>query len=197
MSSNKVASTVTQNIVPVQAEFDTSGNCLGLIGQGGQFFYPPSSFASLNNQPHIEVYDNSASIALTATPALLAPATTLAGNSGITYDPITGIFTFAYAGSYSLALVVNAQATGAGHFVYAYAEKNLGAGWVVNTNSGKSYQLANGQQTQVVYSNAVYRQAGEQTRYWIYSDGTSVVLKTTALPGGVGANVPAIRIQYS
>jgi hypothetical protein len=38
---NQVASTSTQNIVPVQAEFDTNGNCLGLIGPGGQFFSPP------------------------------------------------------------------------------------------------------------------------------------------------------------
>ena len=96
-----------------------------------------------------------------------------------------------------MSLVINAQATGAGQSVYVYAEKNLGAGWVVNANSGKSYQLANGQQTQVIYANAVYRQAGEQTRYWIYSNSTNVVLKTTALPGSVGASVPAIRIQYN
>jgi hypothetical protein len=196
-NTNQVASTTTTQIVPVQATFDQNGNCLGLIGPAGQTFSAPTSFGTLTNQPHIEVYDLSASIALTATPALLAPATTLAGNSGITYDPTTGIFTFQYAGSYTLALIVNAQATGAGQSVYAYAERNLGAGWTVNSNSGKSYQLANGQQTQVIYANAVYRQAGEQTRYWIYSNSTNVVLKTTALPGSVGANVPAIRIQYS
>jgi hypothetical protein len=196
-SQNSVASTVTVQTVPVQAQFDSAGNCLGLIGPGGSVFYPPTTFGNVLNQPHIEAYDLSASIALTATPALLAPATTLAGNSGITYDPVTGIFTFANAGDYTLSLVVNSQATGAGQSVYVYAEKNIGAGFVVNSNSGKSYQLASGQQTQVIYSNAVYRQAGEQTRYWIYSNSTNVVLKTTALPGSVGANVPAIRIQYS
>ena len=196
-TSNQVASTNTQNIVPVQVEFDVNGNCLGLVGQGGAFFNPPTNFGSVTNQPHIEVYDSSASIALTGTPALLAPASTLAGSSGITYDSATGIFTFAYAGSYSLSLVVNAQATGASQFVYIYAEKNLGSGFVVNANSGKSYQLANGQQTQIVYANAVYRQVGEQTRYWIYSNSTNVALKTSALPSAVGANVNAIRIQYS
>ena len=196
-TSNAVASTNTQNIVPVQAEFDVNGNCLGLIGPGGVIFYPPTTFGNVLNQPHIEAYDLSASISLTATPALLEPASTLAGSSGITYDASTGVFTFAAAGDYNLSLVINAQATGAGQSVYVYAEKNIGAGWVVNANSGKSYQLANGQQTQVIYANAVYRQAGEQTRYWIYSNSTNVVLKTTALPGSVGASVPAIRIQYN
>jgi hypothetical protein len=194
---NQVASTNTQNIVPVQAEFDVNGNCIGLIGPGGTVFYPPTTFANVLNQPHIEVYDLSTSISLTATPTLLEPASTLAGSSGITYDPTSGVFTFAAAGDYTLSLVVNAQATGAGQSIYVYAEKNLGAGWVVNANSGKSYQLASGQQTQVIYANAVYRQAGEQTRYWIYSNATNVVLKTTALPGSVGASVPAIRIQYN
>ena len=163
--TNQVANTSTNNIVPVQASYNAAGVCTGLIGPGGIPFYPPSSFTNLKDQPHIEIYDLSASIALTATPALLAPATTLAGNSGITYDPVTAVFTFANEGDYTLSLVVNSQATGTGQSVYVYAERNLGAGWVVNANSGKSYQLANGQQTQVIYANAVYRQAGEQTRY--------------------------------
>jgi hypothetical protein len=197
MSNPGVANSSNINIVPVQTEFDTNGNCLGLIGPGGSVFYPPTNFANLLQQPHIETYDSSASIALTATPTLLAPASTMSGSSGITYDPTTGIFTFANAGAYTLSLVVNAQATGAGQSVYIYADKNTGSGFSVNANSGKSFQLANGQQTQIVYANALYRQAGEQTRYWIYSNSTNVVLKTTALPGSVGANVLAIRIQYS
>ena len=196
-TTNKVASTVTVQNVPVQAQFDSSGNCLGLIGPAGVIFYPPTTFGNVLNQPHIEVYDLSSSIALTATPALLAPATIQSGSSGINYDPVTGIFTFQYAGDYTLSLVVSAQATGAGQSVYVYADKNTGSGFAVNANSGKSYQLASGQQTQVIYANAVYRQAGEQTRYWIYSNSTNVILKTTVLPGSVGASVPAIRIQYS
>jgi hypothetical protein len=191
-----VASSSNINIVPVQTEFDTSGNCLGLLSQN-QFFYPPTNFANLLAQPHIEVYDNTASIALQSTPALLAPATTLSGSSGITYDSATGIFTFTNAGSYGLSLVVNALATGASQFVYIYADKNLGSGFNVNVNSGKSFQLANNQQTQIVYANSVYRQAGEQTRYYIWSNNTNVALKTTALPNSVGVNVPAIRIQIN
>jgi hypothetical protein len=38
---NQVASTVTVQNVPVQAQFDSNGNCLGLVGPGGQFFSPP------------------------------------------------------------------------------------------------------------------------------------------------------------
>jgi hypothetical protein len=48
MSSNQVASTSTQNIVPVQAEFNTAGQCLGLVGPGGQFFSPPLNTDVIN-----------------------------------------------------------------------------------------------------------------------------------------------------
>jgi len=197
MSSNQVASTVSTNIVPVQGLFDSFGNCQGLVGPGGEIFYPPVNFSDVQNQPHIEVYDRSANIALTATPALLAPASTLAGANGITYDPATGIFTFASEGSYSLALNVNAIASATAQFVYIYAEKNTGSGWVLNANSGKAFQLVNNQLTQIVYANAIYRQAGEQTRYWIYSNDGKVTLQTATLPGTSTVYVPAIRIQYS
>ena len=39
--SNQVASTVSTNIVPVQGQFDQNGNCQGLIGPGGEVFFPP------------------------------------------------------------------------------------------------------------------------------------------------------------
>ena len=38
---NGVASSSTTNIVPVQAQFDANGNCVGLIGPGGAYFSPP------------------------------------------------------------------------------------------------------------------------------------------------------------
>lgn len=43
MSSNQVASTVTVQTVPVQAQFNSAGVCLGLVGPGGAFFSPPTS----------------------------------------------------------------------------------------------------------------------------------------------------------
>lgn len=42
-STNSVASTVTVQTVPVQAQFDSSGNCIGLIGPAGVVFSPPLS----------------------------------------------------------------------------------------------------------------------------------------------------------
>lgn len=197
MNSNQVASTVSTNIVPVQGLFDSLGNCISLIGPGGEYFSPPVSWSAVTNQPHIEVYDRSASIALTSTPALLAPASTLAGASGITYNSSTGVFTFANEGSYTLALNVNAIASANNQYVYIYAEKNTGSGWVLNQNSGKSFELVNTVLTQIVYANAIYRQAGEQTRYWIYSNDGKVTLQTGTLPGTSTVYVPAIRIQYS
>ena len=196
-TSNQVASTQTTNIVPVQGVFNSNNECLGLVGPGDQYFYPPVNFANVTNQPRIEAYDLSATIALTSTPTLLTPASTVAGSSGITYDNATGEFTFANAGSYTLALNVNAVASASSQYVYIYAEKNTGSGWVVNANSGKQFQLVNGQTTQIVYANAVYRNKGEKTRYWIYSNDGKVNLTTFTMPSVVGVYVPAVRIQFS
>ncbi len=148
-------------------------------------------------QPKIEAYDSSASIALTSTPTLLKPASTVTGASGIVYDAATGEFTFSAAGSYSLSLSVNATASAANQFVYIYAENNTNGTWVVNANSGKSYELSNANTVQIVYSQSIGRVAGQKVRYWIYSNDGKVNLTTQTLPGGVGAIVPAIRIQYS
>lgn len=199
-STNQTANTNTINIVPVQGLFDADGTCLTLIGPGGEYFWPPVgsvNFGSVLEQPVIEAYDRSASIALTSTPTLLKPASTMAGSVGITYDALTGEFTFAEKGSYSLALNVNAIASASGQSVYIYAEKNTGSGWVPNANSGKFYQLPNNQLTQIVYANAIARQAGEKTRYYIFSNDGKVELQTGTLPGVAGVYVPAIRIQYS
>jgi hypothetical protein len=146
--------------------------------------------------PHIEAYDRSTSITVNNTPTLLIPASTIAGSVSITYDNTTGVFTFPSAGSYGLSLSVNALATTANQFLYIYAENNTGSGWVVNTNSGKYYNLTNGTTIQIYYSQSVYRSAGQQVRYWIYSNGTSTTLQTQTLPGVSGVYVPAIRIQY-
>ena len=154
-------------------------------------------WSSVLNQPKIEAYDTSVSIALTSTPALLKPASTTSGSQGIVYDAATGEFTFSAAGSYSLALSVNAVSAAANQVVYIYAENDTGAGWTVNTNSGKTYELINANMVQIVYAQAVGRVAGQKVRYWIYSNDGKVTLETFSLPGGVGAIVPAIRIQYS
>jgi hypothetical protein len=39
--TNAVASTITQNTVPVQANFDVNNVCLGLVGPSGNYFSPP------------------------------------------------------------------------------------------------------------------------------------------------------------
>ena len=46
--SNQVANTLTTNIVPVQAVFDSNNNCLGLIGPGGTYFSPPLNSDVIN-----------------------------------------------------------------------------------------------------------------------------------------------------
>lgn len=40
-STNSVAYTSSTNLVPVQAEFNSAGVCVGLVGPGGAYFSPP------------------------------------------------------------------------------------------------------------------------------------------------------------
>lgn len=40
-SANSVAYTSSTNLVPVQAEFNSAGACVGLVGPGGAYFSPP------------------------------------------------------------------------------------------------------------------------------------------------------------
>lgn len=151
------------------------------------------------NASYIEAYDRSASIAIANTPTLLKPANYLPPVvNGISYDPATGVFTFLYAGTYSLSISLNITTTNANQHVYVYAQKNTGSGWVNTTNSGKEYDLVNNQTVQYVSPQSVYRAAGEQTRYYIYSDGTTSSLVTQTLPGiSPTVYVPAIRIQFA
>jgi len=48
-STNSVANTSTTNIVPVQAEFDSAGACLGLVGPAGAYFSAPVLGTTINN----------------------------------------------------------------------------------------------------------------------------------------------------
>ena len=171
-----------------------------IAGDGITLTPGPSTLviASTNNSAHIEAYDLSASIALSATPILLTPALTSAGSSGITYNAGTGVFTFANAGSYSLSLVLSAVASAASQSLYLYQETWNGSAWVPNANSGKYLQLLNNQVTQIVATQAIYRAAGSQVRYWIYSNSNKITLQTFTLPGIVPTvYTPAIRIQYA
>lgn len=155
-------------------------------------------WSNVINQPKIEAYDLVATIALTATPTLLKPATVQSGNAGIEYNATTGEFIFVAAGSYSLSLAVNATASAANQFVYIYSDNSFdGSTWTVNANSGKTFELFNANTVQIVYPQSIGRLAGQRVRYWIYSNSNKVTLNTIALPGGVGVNVPAIRIQFS
>lgn len=162
--------------------------------------YEPSTkkFTFVDTRCSIEAFDRSTSIALTATPALLRPSS-ITNNKNITYDSSTGVFTFLRQCEVTLALSVNALSTAAGQRVYQYAERNTGSGWQVIANSGKNFQLINGQHTQIVNGQTISRLAGEQIRYFIYSDADKVSLITETLPNTTGATVyvPAIRIQYA
>ena len=48
-SANSVANTSSTNIVPVQAEFNSAGVCVGLVGPGGVYFSPPLTNNTITN----------------------------------------------------------------------------------------------------------------------------------------------------
>lgn len=162
--------------------------------------YPDGTEQTTAWEPsYIEAYDRTASIAINTTPTLLIPGSFLPPvNEGITYDPLTGVFTFQYEGVYSLSISLNLKASSNNQIVYVYAQKNVGAGWVNTTNSGKAYKLTNNVDIQFVNPQSVYRAAGEQTRYYIYANTSGPTLETQTLPGVTPTvYVPAIRIQYT
>lgn len=162
--------------------------------------FPDNTIQTTAYKPsYIEAFDRTASIAISDTPSLLIPNSFLPTTAaGITYDTATGVFTFLNKGTYSLAISLNITAATSNKYVYVYAQKNVGAGWVNTPNSGKSYELKNGQVIQFVSPQAVYREAGEQTRYFIYANGLTESLVTQTLPGVTPTvYVPAIRIQFS
>jgi hypothetical protein len=164
------------------------------------YIFPDGTLQNTAWEPsYIEAYDRTTSISIPTTPTLLIPNSFLPPVSeGITYDPLTGEFTFQYEGVYSLGIALNIRGTNNGQTVYVYAQRNVGAGWVNNTNSGKAYKLFNNTDVQFVNAQAVYRQAGEKTRYYIYADGSGPTLETQTLPGVTPTvYVPAIRIQFA
>jgi hypothetical protein len=147
----------------------------------------------------IETFDRSSSIALTATPVLLRPASTI-NSKNLTYDSSTGIFTFLTDCEVSLAITLNVIADASGQRLYQYAETNTGSGWAPFANSGKVSSLTNNQLTQIVNAQSASRTVGQQIRYYLWSSSPDKVrLVTETLPNVSGATVfvPAIRIQYA
>lgn len=191
ISAMPSAATLTgAELVPL---VQSGANVQSTLGNLQTFTTPPS---------WIEVADVTSNVNLPTTPTILtptsSPVTNLATVSGgnITYDPATGIFIFAKAGTYSLSISINVQAANAGRYVYWYAENNTGSGWSVNTNSGKSFQLTNNDRTQVFAANSVRRVAGQQVRYYFWASTNNVNLQTTTLTPST-AICPGIRIQYA
>jgi uncharacterized protein involved in outer membrane biogenesis len=180
-------------------EIDNFTNAINnTVTGGGDITFPDGTVQTTAYVAgNIEAYDLSSSITVNSTPTLLTPANFINAQN-ITYNSSTGVFTFNYKGGFALSLVVNALASAAIQILYIYAQTNTGSGWVNNANSGKSYQLINGQVTQVVFPQAVTRTVGEQVRYYIYSNDGHVTLQTSTLPGVTPTvYVPAIRIQYA
>lgn len=182
------------------AEIDNFTGGVAQVVTGDGIVFPDGTLQTTAWEPsYIEAYDRTTSIAIGTTPALLIPGSFLPPVSeGITYDTATGVFTFQYEGVYALSISLNIKASSNNQVVYVYAQKNVGAGWVNTTNSGKAYKLTNNVDVQFVNPQSVYRAAGEQTRYYIFASTSGPTLETISLPGVTPTvYVPAIRIQYA
>jgi len=83
-STNQVANTSTNNIVPVQASFNTAGVCTGLIGQGTTFSPPLSGNT-----------ENPSTLSLGGNLVMSSTAPTIASGFG-TSPTITGVNTAAF-----------------------------------------------------------------------------------------------------
>lgn len=71
---NQVASTTTQNIVPVQAAFNSSGDCLGLVGPGGAYFSPPLTSNAISDST---ISDSTITGSTITAPIVTAPVLSL------------------------------------------------------------------------------------------------------------------------
>lgn len=173
----------------------------GTINKDWFLTYEPTTkkFTFVDTRVSTEAFDRSSRIALTTTPALLRPNSST-NVKNMTYDSSTGVFTFLRQCEVTLAITLNALAESANQRVFQYAERNTGSGWAVIANSGKTFQLTNGAITQIVNSQTISRLAGEQIRYFIYTEpGGKVDLITETLAAVTSGTVyvPAIRIQYA
>jgi len=87
MATNQVASTVTVQNVPVQAQFNDAGVCLGLVGPAGVFFSPPLTNDTINGATI-----NSSTVGLTTPAAVTGTniyATTQIGYTASAFSTVT------------------------------------------------------------------------------------------------------------
>jgi len=150
-TSNAVASTSTQNIVPVQAAFNTAGQCLGLVGPGGAYFSPPLTAdvitgATIDNSPlgaTTPATVNATNVSVSGKLHISATAPTIASGFGTT-PTITAFNTSAFK------IVVGTGGAANGVITFPAAPN----GWVVyaqDITSGTSLFL---QQTASITTSA-------------------------------------------
>jgi len=119
-TSNQVAFTSTQNIVPVQAAFNTAGTCLGLVGPGGAYFSPPLTSDTITNAT---ITSSTISGSTITTATITAPVITLR----ITTEAALG----AIANAINTANKAQGSAvyTSDTHLIYVADGSTAGASW--------------------------------------------------------------------
>lgn len=97
-STNQVAFTQSTNIVPVQAEFNSAGQCLGLVGPGGAYFLPPIPASLYSGQVVIAEAQGTA----TVTNANVTAASVIVCTLATVDDTLTTVTVAASNGSFQI-----------------------------------------------------------------------------------------------
>lgn len=78
MANPGVASSSVINLLPVQAEYDANGNCLGLFGQGGQQINAPLLATTVTAQS----FNTTSQLNVAGNPVFIATAPTISAGFG-------------------------------------------------------------------------------------------------------------------
>lgn len=97
-STNQVAFTQSTNIVPVQAEFNSAGQCLGLVGPGGAYFLPPIPASLYSGQATIDAAEG----AVTITNANVTASSVIVCTLATVDDTLTTVTVSANSGSFTI-----------------------------------------------------------------------------------------------
>lgn len=166
MANPGVANSSVINLLPVQAEYDANGNCLGLFGQGGQQIISPLLATTVTAQS----FNTTSQFNLAGNPVFIATAPTISAGFG-TSPTITATNTVGF----SIKVGTSPGSTGTISFPTAPN------GWILNgwniTSAGTLYMQQTGYTTTSATITSLANTSGSATAF-----NANDVLIFTAVP---------------
>lgn len=142
----------------------------------------------------IDLQLRTASTAVPTTPTAFIWPTVVADALG-TYNNSTGVFTTAFAGMFSLSMMINAVTTGGTNQIYFAPQRWNGSAWEIIDYTTRQSAVRLADKHQIIFVSQNYFPAGTQLRFmiWAAAAGMDVVTETIA----VGYDVVASRLLIS